>query len=165
MSQFDHKVRVVSLPNLRAMCARVSGTCHRFDVCGPMRHLFPVTGSFPAVRVEYSNPNEYGTEYPIIAVFPVVYIYGPDSPAVILDIADILDEYGNSIPDDTDGIAEYEDRGRFADPDTGFPSIYPYDPAQCFAPILDCPQLFRSGPDTSDWQTEAECDEQKERTA
>lgn len=59
--QSDQKVRVVALDNLRAMCARVSGTAHRFSV---------VKVSRSRVHVEYSNPDEWGREHPFVAVFP-----------------------------------------------------------------------------------------------
>lgn len=60
-TQFDTTKRVVALSNLEAMCKRISGTCHRFSVV-------KVTAS--SVHVEYSNPNEYGSEYPVTAVYP-----------------------------------------------------------------------------------------------
>lgn len=60
-TQFDCEIRVVSLANLEAMCAHVSGFCHRFKV-------EKVTRS--RVHVSYSNPDEYGSESPMIAVFP-----------------------------------------------------------------------------------------------
>lgn len=60
-TQFDHNVRVVSLENLKAMCERVGGTCHKFTV---------VKETANRVFVQYSNPDEYGNPRPIIAVYP-----------------------------------------------------------------------------------------------
>lgn len=60
-TQFDHKVRTVSLENLRAMCARASGVCHRYEV---------IKVSRSRVHVQYSNPDEYGTPNPVTAVYP-----------------------------------------------------------------------------------------------
>ena len=140
MSQFDHRIRVVSLANLHAMCARVSGTCHTFTVDDPAVHPAP-SGDALSVRVTYSNPTEYGTPEPISIVFPVVYIYGPDSPAVILEGIDWLDDYID--PDDV-----------------GLDGMF-----QAFWTVTACPQLFASTPDASDWMTREEWDTEKERTA
>jgi hypothetical protein len=62
-TQFDMKLRVVALENLRAMLARASSTCHRFSVARVSAHR---------CYVEYSNPDEYGTETPMTAVYPVI---------------------------------------------------------------------------------------------
>jgi len=43
------------------MCSDVSGFCHRYSIVNVSRNR---------VTVEYSNPNEYGTEYPMRAQFP-----------------------------------------------------------------------------------------------
>lgn len=77
-SQFDWKKRIVSAENLRAMCDRISGTCHRFAVDR-------VTAN--RVHVRYSNPDEYGSDRPVTAVYPA-YSQGQDTenPAVVLDL-------------------------------------------------------------------------------
>lgn len=76
--QFDWKKRVVSLNNLRAMCARISGMCHRFTVESVGAH---------SVRVSYSNPDEYGNAEPVTAVFPAYLVknFGTKETAVVLD--------------------------------------------------------------------------------
>lgn len=77
--QFDHKIRVVSLANLKAMCERVSGMCHRYSVTKVSKGY---------VSVQYSNPDEYGAETPMVALFPVWSRYGKDESelGVILEI-------------------------------------------------------------------------------
>lgn len=60
-AQFDYTKRIVSLENLKAMCARISSTCHTFRVCDVTKNR---------VRVIYSNPDEYGSPEPIIVLFP-----------------------------------------------------------------------------------------------
>lgn len=72
-TQFDHKYRVVGLNNLEAMCERLSGMAHRFQIN-------KVTAN--RAYVQYSNPDEYGTEKPIIAVLPAWPDY--DNTAVVL---------------------------------------------------------------------------------
>jgi hypothetical protein len=57
----DHKVRVVSLNVLEQICKANSGMCHRYAV---------VAQSANRVTVEYSNPDEYGSEHPMRAQFP-----------------------------------------------------------------------------------------------
>ena len=59
---YDDQNRVVSLPNLRAMCNRVSGCyCHQFEVS-------KITDT--SVTVAYSNEDEYAHEHPMYARFP-----------------------------------------------------------------------------------------------
>lgn len=58
---WDHKVRVVSLLNLEAMCEHVSGVSHTFEI---------VKIALRCVHVEYSNPDEYGNPHPVVAVYP-----------------------------------------------------------------------------------------------
>jgi len=76
-TQFDYHVRIVSLENLRAMCARAGGTCHTYEISKISRSR---------VHVTYSNPNEYGTPDPITAVFPCYPSTheGSENPAVII---------------------------------------------------------------------------------
>jgi len=73
-TQFDWNKRVVSLENLTAMCERVSGTSHTFEVSNVSRSR---------VHVTYSNPSEYGTPDPITAVFPCYP--SVDQPCIVLD--------------------------------------------------------------------------------
>lgn len=61
---FDHSRRVVSINNLQAMCRRISGVCHYFTAdLGRWRGQ-------RAVRVTYSNPDEYGNSRPYSAYLP-----------------------------------------------------------------------------------------------
>lgn len=118
--QRDHKVRTVALTNLEAMCDRVSGTCHRYNV---------VKVTTNRVHVEYSNPDEYGYESPMTAIFPAWPIdpqYDPDNRVVAL-------EYLRIVGDTWDG-----------------------EGWQAFEPLRDCPELSRSGPDANDWRTRYE---------
>lgn len=77
-SQFDHRVRVVSVENLRAMCERISGMVHCYSVTKVSRSR---------VHVEYSNPDEYGYARPITAVFPCYpsTFDGLENPSVVLE--------------------------------------------------------------------------------
>lgn len=88
-TQFDHKVRIVSLANLCAMCERISGVSHVYQVSKVSRSR---------VHVTYSNPDEYGNPEPITAVFPCYpsTFEGHDNPAIVLDCVRIIggrDEY------------------------------------------------------------------------
>ena len=58
------------------MCDRISGICHKFSVVKVAPHR---------VLVQYSNPNEYGSDNPVIAHYPC-YPSGFDSetPIVVL---------------------------------------------------------------------------------
>jgi hypothetical protein len=83
-TQQDNDVRMVALENLKAMCERASGTCHRY-------WIEKVTRS--RVWVGYSNPNEYGTEQPFYAVFPSYpssWREDEDNPRVVLDCLRIV---------------------------------------------------------------------------
>lgn len=117
-TQFDAKERVVSLENLNAMCERISGFCHRFEV---------VKVSRSRVHIAYSNPDEYGNESPMTAVFPCYpsTFDGHDNPAVVLD-------YLRIINDDHDG-----------------------EGWQCFEELRSCPILWRD-PETGAWMSEDE---------
>ena len=119
--QMDHKVRTVALTNLYAMCERVSGMCHRFEV---------ESVSANRVGVSYSNPDEYGNESPMTAYFPSWPICSSDpaNRVVVLDMT--------SLEGDT------WDGGGW----------------QAFSPLLDCPSLWRSTPDATDWGTREEID-------
>ena len=88
-TQFDSQIRVVSLENLKAMCERVSGVCHRYAVSkiGPTR-----------VRVAYSNPDEYANESPIEAEFPCYPsdFDGQDNPSVVLHMVRLIVARGDT---------------------------------------------------------------------
>lgn len=82
-TQFDHNQRVVSLANLEAMCDRVSGTCHRYQV---------VKVTTNRVHVEYSNPDEYANDHPMLAVLPCwpADFNDKDNRAVVLTILRVV---------------------------------------------------------------------------
>ena len=85
-TQSDNRKRVVSLVNLVAMCDRISGTCHTFNVSRVTRSR---------VHVEYSNPNEYGTPNPITAVYPCypsTAARDDDNPLVVMDMMRCLND-------------------------------------------------------------------------
>lgn len=104
-TQRDYPVRVVSLANLKAMCSHVSGTCHRFSV---------VKESKSRIHVEYSNPDEYGSDNPMIAVFPCFPSGEEENPNVVL-------EYMRIVGDSWNG-----------------------EGWQAFEPLRDCPRLWRN---------------------
>lgn len=116
-TQFDNQTRIVALSNLEAMCQRVSGMCHRYEVTKVSRSR---------VHVTYSNPNEYGSEYPMTAIFPS-YPSGNDtlnhqaSPCVVLDIMRVVN-------DSWDG-----------------------EGWQAFEVLLNCPTLYRCN--ETEWKT------------
>lgn len=85
--QNDSHVRVVSLANLRAMCARVSGMSHRFTA--------EITKN--RCTLEYSNPDEYGSPCPITWRLPLLRSRDLDNPDVILHVSS---EAGGRGPDD-----------------------------------------------------------------
>ena len=120
-TQQDYKVRVVALENLRAMCERASGMSHRYYV---------ESFSRSAVRLTYSNPNEYGTERPmtmILRAWPSDFAGDKENPRVIL-------EPGRVIHDTEDG-----------------------EGWQSFSPVLDGPELWREGL-SGVWGTREELD-------
>lgn len=83
-TQFDYAIRTVSLPNLQAMCERISGTCHRFAVTKVSRSR---------VHVEYSNPDEYGNESPMTAVFACYPSgFGPENIAIPMEILRVIND-------------------------------------------------------------------------
>lgn len=73
--QADMSVRVVALTNLEAICERASGMAHKFWVekVTPNR-----------VIVGYSNPNEYGTPWPIFAHYPAFPSGDKETPFVAI---------------------------------------------------------------------------------
>jgi hypothetical protein len=96
-TQQDNQVRLVALENLHAMCERVSGVCHRYRV-------ERVTKT--RVHVSYSNPDEYGSECPLVVVFPCYPSSFPDdkdNPRVILDVVRV---YGGRDSFDRDSAAD-----------------------------------------------------------
>lgn len=88
-TQFDSNKRVVSVENLKAMCAHVSGMCHTYKVTSVSRSR---------VHVTYSNPDEYGQDHPMTAVYPCYPSNAPanrddaDNPCVVLDILRVLND-------------------------------------------------------------------------
>jgi hypothetical protein len=122
-TQQDHSVRVVALVNLRAMCERVSGWAHRFEISKVSRSR---------VHVTYSNPDEWGAEDAMTAVFPCYpsgFSGDEENPRVVLDMLRVIN--------DTWGGEGW----------------------QAFAPLLDCPQLWRGGREPvapKDWRTREE---------
>lgn len=84
-TQFDGAERVVALSNLEAMCDRVSGTCRCFSV---------VKVTTNSVHVQYSNPNEYGSESPVTAIYPTFrnQFDGADNPFVVLHATNYLND-------------------------------------------------------------------------
>ena len=122
--QSDTQTRVVALSNLEAMCSRQSGVCHRYAV-------ERVSGN--RAYVSYSNPDEYGNESPMIAVFPC-WPCPQDTEDARFVALDIL----NVQHDTWDG-----------------------EGWQAFHPLLDCPQLWRSRTDADDWQTREEIEAAK----
>jgi len=120
-TQFDSKIRVVAVSNLGAMCQRISGVCHRYEVTKVTRSR---------VHVTYSNPNEYGSEFPMTAVFPCYpsrndTVNFTASPSVVLDILRVINDNWNG------------------------------EGWQAFQPLLDCPTVWRSGTDAV-WSTHRE---------
>jgi hypothetical protein len=114
--QQDHKLRVVALSNLEAMCKRMSGVCHRFSVSRVTENR---------AYIEYSNPDEYGHASPMTASFPAWH-YSTDHCVVALEILKVTKD-------------NWQGEGW-----------------QAFQPLLDCPELYRSSPEATDWQTHKE---------
>jgi len=82
-------LRVVSRKTLEAICGDVSGMAHRFWVERVTRSR---------VHVGYSNPDEWGNEFPMIAVFPCYPSCWPgdgDNPRVVLDFLNVLHDSWN----------------------------------------------------------------------
>jgi hypothetical protein len=90
----DSKIRVVSLNVLENMCRDVSGMCHRYQVS-------KVTAN--RVYVEYSNPDEYGNEYPMTAVFPLYVCQPGKISEVVLTFINIIHDY-----DDGEGWQNFQ---------------------------------------------------------
>ena len=102
--QADWKVRIVATENLEAMAERISGMCHRFSVT--------YIGNF--ALVEYSNPDEYGNENPMIAYYPMIKgFWGKGTVGVVMNIHKVIN-------DSWDG-----------------------EGWQAFSELDGCPQLFR----------------------
>lgn len=119
-TQMDTRMRVVTLQNLKAMCDHQSGVCHRYWVERVTR-LY--------VTVGYSNPDEYGSEDPVYALFPCFpNTYWPgneDNPMVVVDYIQKLINAG-----------QYDDY---------------------FEYLQDCPVLWLS-PDDNQWHLEGRID-------
>ena len=118
-TQFDHKVHVVELSNLETMCKHVSETCHRYwiEKVTPNR-----------VHIGYSNPDEYGNECPMFAVFPCYCCdyHDKNARAVVLKYLGVIHDNDNG------------------------------EGWQSFEVLRDCPALWRSNPNTDDWKTKQE---------
>ena len=125
--QCDHKERVIALTNLIAMCEDISSVCHRY-------HVSNITGRY--IYVEYSNPNEYGIESPMVAVFPRLPDFptwgngSEKTPMLLLDIHDVKH-------DNWDG-----------------------EGWQAFIPLLDHVPMYRD-PNDGTWKTEKQIEEEK----
>ena len=117
-TQQDTRVRMVALANLEAMCERISGVAHRFEVSKVSRSR---------VHVTYSNPDEWGNEHPMTAVYPCYPSAWPgdeDNPRVVLNVLRIIN-------DAWDG-----------------------EGWQAFVQLTDCPTVWRNGREDSDaWRT------------
>jgi hypothetical protein len=75
---------MVGLANLAAMCKHVSGVCHRFTMDEPSK-------SARFVRVTYSNPDEYGNDRPVTALYPLIRdCYGKGEHTAILKIHRVI---------------------------------------------------------------------------
>ena len=121
-TQGDSSMRCVTLANLLAMCERVSGMCHRYTV-----DSMSFTGGHGSVRVSYSNPDEYGSDDPITAVFPAFRNdFEESNPWIVIG-------HFLRVLNDRDG--------------------YGY---QAFDALCDGPQLWRSRANASDWATREE---------
>jgi hypothetical protein len=128
-TQYDGSSRVVAVENLAAMCRRVSGMCHRYWIESVSRSR---------VAVGYSNPDEYGSESPMFAVFPC--IPNPfdskehENPFVILtgpgSILRVVNDTWNG------------------------------EGWQAFDPLCDAPVLWRS-PEDGSWSTKEEIEARK----
>ena len=120
-TQQDTRVRMVALVNLEAMCKRVSGMCLRYWVS-------KVTAN--RVYVTYSNPDDYGTEFPMVAVFPCYKSGWPedkDNPRVVLEFLGVQHDNWHG------------------------------EGWQAFQVLLDCPALFL-GAEGGTWKTREEQD-------
>ena len=117
-TQADMTERVVALANLIAMCNRISGMCHKFEVVKLASH---------SVHVQYSNPDEYGRNEPVTAVYPAFKnsFDGKDNPFVILHAVRYIGATGRN-----------------------------EESWQAFMQLTDCEPLFRTSSD--EWQTRYE---------
>ncbi len=79
-TQEDSVTRILALDNLREMCEAASGTSHRYWI---------ETVSRSRVHIGYSNPDEWGAENPMFAVFPSFPSPWPadnrDNPRVLVE--------------------------------------------------------------------------------
>src|SRR5262245_12917679 len=126
-TQQDHKVRIVALDNLSAMCVSASGWTHRYEISKVSRSR---------VHVEYSNPDEYGAESPVTAVFPCFPSTFPGdetNPRVVLDCVRVF------------GGRNEHDR------EAGWQAID--------ASIVSAPSLWRSTSSSTQWLTRADIDQ------
>ena len=118
-TQGEMRPRCVTLANLLVMCTGAGGTAHRFTVSRVTK---------TRAYVEYSNPDEYGTESPMTAAFPLLANdFEPSNPWVVL---------GHMV-----GLTNDTWHGE------GW---------QAFSPIVDGPELFRASTDPITWRTREE---------
>ena len=97
-TQFDNKVRVVSLENLKAMCERCSGTCNGY-------HIGKVTTNRVHVWTNTSSSESESFGHPVTAVFPAwpSGFDGKENPSVALEIMRVIGE----TDDDYDASQEF----------------------------------------------------------
>lgn len=100
-------------------------------------HRYTVSNVQPhRVVVQYSNPDEYGNESPMDCYFPSWQVkgWGHDGmdTFVVLDILRVTHDNRNG------------------------------EGWQAFQSLLDCPELFRSNPDSNDWQSREEIEKAKQ---
>lgn len=67
----QYSLKGMTVEMLEAICAKISGMCHRYKIESVNQNR---------VCISYSNPDEYGSERPIKAFFPIV-LYLADTPA------------------------------------------------------------------------------------
>ena len=86
----DHLRRVVSFEVLDAMCEKVSGVVHTYR---------PVKLTERYCYIRFSNPDEYGFENPVTAVYPAyrMGIVGQTMICVVLDPVRIINDVENVV--------------------------------------------------------------------
>lgn len=58
-----YQLKGMTITEIAQVCRAISGTCHRYKIESVTRSR---------VKISYSNPNEYGSERPIFAYYPIV---------------------------------------------------------------------------------------------
>lgn len=97
-TQFDNKVRVVSLENLKAICERYSGTCNGY-------HVDKVTTNRVYISTNTSASETESFGHTVTAVFPAwpSGFDGKENPSVALEIMRVIGE----TDDDYDASQEF----------------------------------------------------------